>query len=64
MDILLGRFAEARLEAMSAEELDRFEALVGLPDPDVQEWILTPGAPADPEHAPLVAELRRFHGLV
>ncbi len=64
MDILLGRFAEARLAGMSAEELDRFEALAGLPDPDVQEWILTPDAVVDPDYAPLVAELRRFHGLV
>lgn len=64
MDILLGRFAEARLEAMTAEELDHFEALVELPDPDVQNWILSPGAVVDPDYAPLVAELRRFHGLV
>lgn len=64
MDILLGRYAEARLGGMSAEELDRFEALIGLPDPDVQEWILAPGAEVDPLYRPLVVELRRFHGLM
>ncbi len=64
MDILLGRFAEACLNSMPAEELDRFEALVELPDPDVQDWILTPDAVVDPDYAGLVTELKRFHGLV
>jgi antitoxin CptB len=63
MDWLLGRFAAAQLETMTATELDRFEALVGLPDPDIQDWILTPAAAVDPDYASLVAELRRFHGL-
>jgi antitoxin CptB len=63
MDWLLGRFAEANLGRLTGAELDRFEALIGLPDPDVHDWILTPGAAVDPEYAPLVAELRRFHGL-
>jgi antitoxin CptB len=63
MDWLLGRYAEARLNVMSPADLDRFEALVQLPDPDVQNWIMTPGTIADPDHAPLIAELRRFHGL-
>ena len=64
MDILLGRYAEARLAGMTPDDPDRFEALIGLPDPDVQDWILTPGAAVDPEHAPLIAKLRRFHGLM
>lgn len=63
MDWLLGRYAEARLARMTAGEVDRFEALCALPDPDVQDWILTPGAPVEPAYAALIAELRRFHGL-
>jgi antitoxin CptB len=63
MDWLLGRFAAARLAQMSPDEVDCFEALVALPDPDVQDWILASGAVIDPDFASLVAELRRFHGL-
>lgn len=63
MDWLLGRYAEAKLGAMTATEVDRFEALCALPDPDVQDWIMTPGAFVEPAFQALVAELRRFHGL-
>ncbi|MEZ5923623.1 MAG: succinate dehydrogenase assembly factor 2 [Hyphomicrobiaceae bacterium] len=63
MDWLLGRFAEARLDGMGASEIDLFEALVALPDPDVQAWILSPSLPVDPAYAAIIAELRRFHGL-
>lgn len=63
MDWLLGRYAQARLDEMSGDEVDLFEALCALPDPEVQDWIMTPGAAIDPVYAPLVAQLRRFHGL-
>ncbi|MDX2258130.1 MAG: succinate dehydrogenase assembly factor 2 [Hyphomicrobiaceae bacterium] len=63
MDILLGRYAEAKLAAMDEDELQAFEALLGYPDPELTAWILDGTAPADlPEHL-LVSELRAFHGL-
>lgn len=71
MDLLLGRFADARLPGMSDVELKQFEELLALPDPELQRWLLAPvAAPAaagGPEaHAlgALVADLRRFHGLL
>ncbi len=39
MDILMGGFARARLESMSAADLDAFEALIELPDQDMLSWI-------------------------
>jgi antitoxin CptB len=63
MDWLLGRYAEAKLAGMASEEVDRFEALCALPDPDVQDWILAGGAVVEPRYEALVADLRRFHGL-
>ena len=38
-DLLLGRFAERRLGEMSAVQLDRFEALLDMPDNDLFDWI-------------------------
>ena len=40
MDLVLGRFADAQLTAMSAAELDAFEALMEAPDPDLFGWIV------------------------
>jgi len=39
MDLLLGVFAERHLCSMSSEELDLFETLLSLPDPDLYAWI-------------------------
>ncbi len=39
-DILLGGFARAALSDMDALELDEFEALLGLSDHDLYNWIL------------------------
>jgi antitoxin CptB len=40
VDLLLGRFADAQLEAMSGDELDRFEDLLARPDPDIFGWVM------------------------
>ena len=38
MDIVLGRFADARLEALSDAQLDDFEALMSEHDRDLLVW--------------------------
>lgn len=38
-DLLLGRFAEARLHALNPEQLDRYEALLDEIDIDLFNWI-------------------------
>jgi antitoxin CptB len=64
MDWLLGRFAAGVLAGMSAETLARFEQLLALPDPDLQQLILYPELGTPPESlAELIARLRAFHGL-
>ena len=35
MDLILGRFADAEIEALSDGELDKLEQLLELPDPDL-----------------------------
>jgi antitoxin CptB len=39
MDLVMGRFADANLPAMSEAELDEFERLLDMPDPEVLAWI-------------------------
>jgi antitoxin CptB len=63
MDWLLGRFADAMVEEMPAPALERFEHLLGLPDPEIYEMVFDPQVrPAD-GCADLIAALRGFHGL-
>ena len=38
-DLIMGRFAEARLADLSAAELDAFERLLDAPDTEVYAWI-------------------------
>lgn len=63
MDWLLGRYAEAAVSAMSETDLARFEELLAVPDPALNEWIMLGGAVAESELAPLVRAIREFHGL-
>lgn len=39
MDLLLGSFADANLYAFSADEVDQYEAILELSDPDLYNWI-------------------------
>ena len=63
MDWLLGRYAEARLGAMAETELDAFEPLLALPDPELQVWLMTGSGYAGSAFTPLIDRIRSFHGL-
>ncbi|MCA0940204.1 succinate dehydrogenase assembly factor 2 [Yangia mangrovi] len=58
MDIILVRYADARLEAMTEAELDAYEALLDEYDPDLYQWI-SGQRPAPEELRPLIAEITR-----
>jgi antitoxin CptB len=60
-DMILGPFAEARLEAMSAAELDAFEALIDQPDHDLYGWIIGRDAAPRQFEGPVLEQLRAFH---
>jgi len=38
-DLILGRFADAHLAGFSAEQLDRYDALLEKSDPDIYDWL-------------------------
>ncbi|HTZ35996.1 MAG TPA: succinate dehydrogenase assembly factor 2 [Stellaceae bacterium] len=48
-DLILGSFADAHLPRFDAAQLDRYEALLDLPDPDIFDWLTGRCAPP-PEH--------------
>ena len=57
MDILLMRFADARLDALSPQELDLYEEFLEENDQDLYQWIS--GQVAAPDHLfPLILQVR------
>ncbi len=60
-DMILGAFADERLETLSMTELDEFEVLLDQPDHDLYGWIIGRDvAPAEME-GPMLEQLRAFH---
>jgi len=39
LDLLLGRFADRHMASLTSQQLDRYEALIDEPDPDIYSWI-------------------------
>ena len=59
MDIILSRFAEERLAAMTGPELDRYEALLNENDQDLYQWV-SGQKPAPDALQPLIAEIAQL----
>ena len=55
MDLILGRFADAEIATLSAEELSTLERLIEVPDPDLYAALIG-DAPLPPEHASALFE--------
>ena len=49
MDLLMGSFADAHVPGFDAAQLDRYEALLELSDPDLYNW-MTSREPVPAEH--------------
>jgi antitoxin CptB len=60
MDLLLGGFTDARVDALNAAELAQFEALLEAPDDEAFRWFCAGAAPA-PFDTPLFAKILAFH---
>jgi antitoxin CptB len=48
-DLLIGGFAERYVADLDSAQLDRFEALLEVPDPELFDWV-TARRPPPPEH--------------
>ncbi|MBH0239734.1 FAD assembly factor SdhE [Methylobrevis albus] len=61
MDLVLGRFADAKLGTFDDAEIDALEHLMEAQDADLHAWFIGT-KPVPPEHdGPMLAALRRFH---
>lgn len=56
MDLILIRYSDQKLAAMSAEDLDLYEAFLNENDQDLYQWV-TGQVAAKPEFSDLVADI-------
>ena len=61
VDLILGRFAEARLAAMGPDDLDAFEALLETPDQDLLGWVIGEIPIPREQDTPFLRQLIAFH---
>ncbi|WP_029039872.1 FAD assembly factor SdhE [Cucumibacter marinus] len=61
MDLLMGRFADARIEAFDEPALTRFEALLEIADTELQVWLTGQAAVPPDVDKTLIAEISAFH---
>jgi antitoxin CptB len=61
MDLIVGRFADASIDALDATGLDDFERLIEAPNAELYAWVIGgEPVPADYDTA-VLAMLRTFH---
>lgn len=63
LDVLVGRFADARLLDFDGAALALFERFLAMPDPTLQTWIFSGTGYDGTEFAELIPDIRAFHGL-
>ena len=61
MDLIMGRFADAWIERLNDAELDAYEQLTELPDPDLYAWISGERAAPAEYDTPVLRRLCAFH---
>jgi antitoxin CptB len=61
MDLIMGRFADAMIDRLSAAELDDFERLMQAPDPELYACIAGDQTPLPAYDCPMLHRLRDFH---
>ena len=61
MDLIMGRFADAVISELSEADIDAFETLSEVPDPELYAW-LSGGRPVPAEYdVAMFRRLRDFH---
>jgi antitoxin CptB len=61
VDLIMGRFADAAVGALSDDELAEFERLIEVPDHDVLAWVTGEAAVPAAYDTPLFRRLRDFN---
>ena len=60
MDLLLGTYADRNLATLDQAGLDRFEALIDVPDKDLYDWITGRSPLPDEFDNDIMVELKSF----
>ena len=61
VDLILGRFADARLADLSDDDLAAYERLLTVPTPDLLSWLMGESLPSTEHDTALFRALRDFH---
>jgi len=61
VDLIMGRFADAAVDALSDDELAEFERLIEVPDHDLLAWVTGEAAVPAAYDTPLFRRLRDFN---
>ncbi|HEX2510791.1 MAG TPA: succinate dehydrogenase assembly factor 2 [Microvirga sp.] len=61
MDLIMGRFADAEIGAMSEADLKEFERLIEVPDRDLFRWITGESEIPANYDTPVFRRLKAFH---
>ena len=61
MDLIMGRFADAEIGAMSERDLAEFERLIEVPDRDLYLWITGKAETPANYDTPVLRRLKSFH---
>ncbi len=62
MDLILGGFADARLESLGPAELDAYEAMLNENDQDLYKWV-SGALPMPAAHAAILTTVADFHQI-
>ncbi len=61
MDIVLGRFVDAKIALLGEEEMDDLEALMEAPDPQLYLWIAETADVPQEFNTPVFRQIVAFH---
>ena len=61
VDLVLGRFADATLDAMEEADLLAFEALLNEPDPSILAWVTGEETAPEDRNTPFLERLIAFY---
>ena len=61
VDLITGRFADAHIGTLSEAEIDDFERLMDVPEPELLGWVMGAVAPPDGYDTALFRKMCAFH---
>jgi antitoxin CptB len=61
VDLITGRFADAHIASLSEAEVDDFERLMDVPEPDLLAWVMGVAATPPDHDTALFRRMRALH---